>query len=295
MPHHHTPGAADIGRDDIDLRGLVRLASWGAAAVCALLVAVFATRTETGAQRLAGAFGPAPATQGARLQVESSARTAELEFETRQLAAAMRSLSADRDRLLARVTVLERSLDDVTGSIPRNPPTVSKPASPPPAPPAESLPRLDSVPEAAQADAAKPIPAPPLIGPSLVATMSSPLTIPMPSPETLMQIGLSPIPMPDEDNPATRTEFGLDLGGAGNLAALRNSWAVIKRTHGEILDGLHPVIAVRDGSKPGTVSLRLIVGPLANAASAVRLCGRLANAGLSCQPAIFDGQRLALR
>jgi hypothetical protein len=41
--------------------------------------------------------------------------------------------------------------------------------------------------------------------------------------------------------------------------------------------------------------LRLVIGPLGNAAAAARLCGKVANAGLSCQPAIFDGQRLALR
>lgn len=295
MPHHQTPAAPDPGRDDIDLRGLVRLASWGAAAVCALLLAVFATRTEIGAQRLAGALGSSPATQGARLQADAAARTAELEFETRQLAATMRSLSADRDRLLARVTVLERSLDDVTGSIPRNAPKMTRPAEPAPAPQKESLPRLDPVVQPPQAETATPIPAPSIIGPSVVATISSPLTIPTPTPETLMQIGFSPVPATEEENAATRTEFGLDLGGAGNLAALRNSWAVIKRSHGELLEGLHPVIAVRDGSRPGTVNLRLIVGPLVNAASAVRLCGRLANAGLSCQPAVFDGQRLALR
>jgi hypothetical protein len=295
MPHHQNSAAPDPGRDDIDLRGLVRLASWGAAAVCALLLAVFATRTEIGAQRLAGALGSSPATQGARLQADPSARTAELEFETRQLAAAMRSLSADRDRLLARVTVLERSLDDVTGSIPRNAPKITRPAEPEPVPQKDSLPRLDPVVQPPQAETAKPIPAPSIIGPSVVATISSPLTIPTPAPETLMQIGLSPVPVAEEENAATRTEFGLDLGGAGNLAALRNSWAVIKRSHGELLEGLHPVIAVRDGSRPGTVNLRLIVGPLVNAASAVRLCGRLANAGLSCQPAVFDGQRLALR
>jgi hypothetical protein len=295
MPYQQTPAAPDPGRDDIDLRGLVRLASWGAAAVCALLLAVFATRTEIGAQRLAGALGSSPATQGARLHADSSARTAELEFETRQLVAAIRSLSADRDRLLARVTVLERSLDDVTGSIPRNAPKMTRSAEPDPAPQKESLPRLDPVVQPPQAETAKPIPAPSIIGPSVVATISSPLTIPTPSPETLMQIGFSPVPMVEEENAATRTEFGLDLGGAGNLAALRNSWAVIKRSHGELLEGLHPVIAVRDGSRPGTVNLRLIVGPLVNAASAVRLCGRLANAGLSCQPAVFDGQRLALR
>jgi hypothetical protein len=43
------------------------------------------------------------------------------------------------------------------------------------------------------------------------------------------------------------------------------------------------------------VELRLVVGPLANAATAARLCAALANAGTTCQPTVFDGQRLAIR
>jgi hypothetical protein len=54
------------------------------------------------------------------------------------------------------------------------------------------------------------------------------------------------------------------------------------------------VVAVRDGAKPGALELRLVVGPLANAGVAARLCAALADAGLTCAPAIFDGQRLAL-
>ncbi len=45
----------------------------------------------------------------------------------------------------------------------------------------------------------------------------------------------------------------------------------------------------------GQVELRLVVGPITNAGTAAKLCAALANAGLSCQPTTFDGQRLALR
>jgi len=287
MPDNRTTGADLSAREDFDLQGLVRLAGWGAAAAAALMLAVFATRSELGTRRMAAVFGPGSAAQTVRLQAEPSpvaTRTAELEFETRQMAAAVRSLSADRDRLLARVTVLERSLDDVTGSIPR--------ATPKPRTPAEPAPTAEAP---AQTDAVAPAVPPVAIGPSLVATMSSPITIPSPSPETLARVGLPSIPTIDDDNTAMRTEFGVDIGNGPSVASLRNAWTAIKRNHSELFEGLYPIIAVRDGTRPGSLDLRLIIGPLTNAAAAARLCGKVANAGLSCQPAIFDGQRLALR
>jgi hypothetical protein len=251
------------------------------------LLAVFATRSDLGSRRMAEVFGPASSLQVTRLQTEPSpaaAKAAELEFETRQMAVAVRSLSADRDRLLARVTVLERNLDDVTGSISR--------ATASPAPPPEQPQKSEPAPSP---DAAQPALRPIAIGPSIVATISSPLTIPAPSPEALARVGLPSIPALDDENTATRTDFGVDVGNGSNLKTLRSTWASIKQDHGNLFEGLYPVVAVRDGGKAGAVELRLIVGPLGNAAAAARLCGRVANAGLSCQPAIFDGQRLALR
>jgi hypothetical protein len=62
-----------------------------------------------------------------------------------------------------------------------------------------------------------------------------------------------------------------------------------------MLEGLRPVIAIREGARPGAVELRLIAGPLANASIAARLRAALAAAGQACQPAVFDGQRLALQ
>ena len=50
-----------------------------------------------------------------------------------------------------------------------------------------------------------------------------------------------------------------------------------------------------EGQKPGAIELRLVVGPLPNASIAARLCAALSAAGQSCQPAVFDGQRLALQ
>jgi hypothetical protein len=62
-----------------------------------------------------------------------------------------------------------------------------------------------------------------------------------------------------------------------------------------LFDGLRPVIAVREPQKGGGIELRLIAGPLPNASIAARLCAALSAANQSCQPTVFDGQRLALQ
>ena len=94
---------------------------------------------------------------------------------------------------------------------------------------------------------------------------------------------------------ATRTEFGIDLGGNASIEGVRSLWSTLKSGQPALLDGLRPVIAVREGQKPGALELRLIAGPLPNASIAARLCAALSSAGQACQPVVFDGQRLALQ
>jgi hypothetical protein len=113
------------------------------------------------------------------------------------------------------------------------------------------------------------------------------------APQAASPQAAAPAPEPLE-GVSTRTEFGVDLGGAPNVASLRAAWDRIRRIHGTQLEGLRPVIGIRDG-RAGQVELRLVVGPITNAGAAAKLCAMLANAGLSCQPTTFEGQRLALR
>jgi hypothetical protein len=94
---------------------------------------------------------------------------------------------------------------------------------------------------------------------------------------------------------ATATDFGVDLGGASSVNGLRALWGTLRTKHAQLLNGLWPIMSIRDRAKPGTVELRLIAGPLPNAAHAARLCAAFAGLGVICQPAVFDGQRLALR
>ena len=69
----------------------------------------------------------------------------------------------------------------------------------------------------------------------------------------------------------------------------------LKTSQPSLFEGLRPVVAVREGQKPGTIELRLIAGPIANAGLAARMCAALSAMNQTCQPAVFDGQKLALQ
>jgi hypothetical protein len=249
---------------------LARLGVWAGLATVAVLTALLTARTETGVRRMAALLSPAPAEQPVRSAKapQPATRQFDQEAEQRRLGEAIRSLAADRDRLLARLNTLERSLDDVTGSIP---PTAK--VSPP-------LPAIPATPPVASA--------PPPV-PSAGAAHSPPG-------QSRVAAGHLATGNPTAaESVATKTEFGVDLGGNATIDGLRTMWANLKASQPAMLEGLRPVIAIREGARPGTMELRLVAGPLANASIAARLCAALAGAGQSCQPAVFDGQRLALQ
>ena len=97
---------------------LIRFGAWTGLATLAVLVALIAARTETGVRRIATLISPEPpaATRSAK-DLQLANRAFDQEAEQRRLSEAIRTLAADRDRLLARVTTLERGFEDVTGSI----------------------------------------------------------------------------------------------------------------------------------------------------------------------------------
>ncbi len=253
----------------VNLHGLARPAVWGCATAVALLVVAFATQTPAGRNRL-GAVYNAVTGKPSELELRAAQRERDLESKTRRLVDSMRGLSEDRDQLLARLSVLERNYEDVTGSIGR----LANAATPS----AEQL-----FPLAASTELAPVVAPPQPIAP--VATL--PATTVERDPAVVSQTGAV-------ETTSARTDFGVDLGGGPSLAALRATWNQVRRNHPALLEGLRPVIAVRDG-KGGQVDLRLVAGPIPNAAAAAKLCAALSAGGLPCQPAMFDGQRLALR
>ena len=109
--------------DELDRRALWRLGSWGVGATAAVVLAVMASQSSFGLKREQVAAADL-ARQAQQIQLVAR----ETQNEARRLAAAIDTLSGDRDRLYSRVTSLEQGLDSVTGAIARQ---GSAPASPP--------------------------------------------------------------------------------------------------------------------------------------------------------------------
>lgn len=291
----------DIEDESPDYSVLGRHLLWAGIAAVALGVAALAAQSQTGTQRLAVISGRDPGAMAQHppapsRQAEPTARPAEPDAETRRLAEAVRQLAADRDRLLGRIEALERSLD-VTGSIPRddgatrdNAARESAAAAPPSAaptlPPGWSL-VPNTIPPAAGVPA---IPVPNANALPGGSAGQAPAT----APGAAATSGLSGSEQA-AGSVATKTEFGVDIGGGPTFDGVRALWTSVRTTHPALFDGLRPVVAVREGGKSGGLELRLVVGPLSNAGAAARLCASLMAAGLACQPAVFDGQRFALR
>ncbi|WP_315785349.1 hypothetical protein [Bradyrhizobium sp. SZCCHNPS1003] len=98
--------------NEFDRRALWRLGWWGAGAVGAVGLAVFTNQAAQGWRQ--DRVSAADLSRQAQL-LQSLAR--ETQGEARQLGAAIETLNTDRDRLYARVTVLEQGLDSVTGAL----------------------------------------------------------------------------------------------------------------------------------------------------------------------------------
>lgn len=383
----------DEQEDHVDLRPLARFAGWGLAAVVAVGLTVIAARSDLGERRMSAAVGSnaVPADRWQLVITQLVARANDAEGETRRLSLALGDLSTERDKLAARLTTLERNIEDLTGAIAARPAVAVPPAgskdtakkadsdagakpststeaagaaqavapSQPPAQltaapaalPVAASPQVQSTPpspaaspspapQATQAQvqittrsqpvAAQPatrealgaitttsLPPPPMADTSALAKATdlpnaqdnSADEVPLPRPSPAATPAQTAVPAAPE-RPATiplnatretakpapvRMPLGVDVGGATNLAGLRALWAKIQAISPPLLSELRPVIAIRDGVKPGAVQLRLVAGPLANAEHATRLCAALIDAGVTCHTAAYDGQRLASR
>jgi hypothetical protein len=93
-----------------------------------------------------------------------------------------------------------------------------------------------------------------------------------------------------------RTEFGVDIGGANSVDGLRALWrGLLKSRSNAALTTLRPIIVVREGSTGLGMQLRLVAGPLNDAAAAAKICAALLESERGCETTVFDGQRLAMK
>jgi hypothetical protein len=92
-----------------------------------------------------------------------------------------------------------------------------------------------------------------------------------------------------------RTEFGVDVGGANSIAGLRALWrGLLKSKANAALTKLRPIIMIKENSNGLGMQLRLVAGPINDAAAAAKICASLMVSDRSCSTAVFEGQRLAV-
>jgi hypothetical protein len=92
-----------------------------------------------------------------------------------------------------------------------------------------------------------------------------------------------------------RTEFGVDVGGANSVGGLRALWhGLLKSRSNAALATLRPIIVIKEASNGLGMQLRLVAGPLDDAAAAAKICAGLTENNRPCATTVFDGQRLVM-
>jgi hypothetical protein len=285
-----TRGAAAKGaaaKRPLTMTDLWRQAGWGLTAIGALFVAVLSTRDDAAMQRVSTllvSLHVIPA-QPARHQFDA-------ESAARQLAQAIRGLVDDRDRLASRLAALERGMGDMTGSIKQQIEAVKAEKSEPPPWPDE-VPPVPMTPAdiAAMIKAAASAPAP--AGVIDAPSASPPIAAGNPSPPSQQAAAASPSPA-GAPAPAAAT-YGVDIGTAPTMKALNARWKWLRTAHPALFDGLHPLVSLKQNPRTNRTELHLIVGPYSNADAAEQFCDFIVPFHLNCEPAMFDGSRLALQ
>jgi hypothetical protein len=262
------------------MRHLWRMTLWGTAAAATLVAAVLASRSEIGTQRLAAAFPSLLGHAGIRL---AAARPFDAQAETRRLAAAVHDLTAENGQLKARLAKVERSMNDITGSISRQ--IDAAKAQSAGSGPTDAKPVPESQAVVGSIASSEPGALPSGLG---VPSASSPQTAPgsPPSPQSPAQLS-APAP--------AASEYGVDIGSALSIQVLRARWLGIRSAHLQLFERLQPTVTLDQSPQSKRLELRLVAGPLASVEAAERLCAALAPYRLFCRPTIFDRGQLALR
>ena len=102
-------------------------------------------------------------------------------------------------------------------------------------------------------------------------------------------------PSPRADIPVAHTDFGVDLGSASSIKGLRALWRGVLKSDAKQLVSLRPIIGFKQRNYGHGMQLRLVAGPLLDAAAAAKICAVLSERGRDCETTVFDGQRLVMK
>jgi hypothetical protein len=271
-----------------------RLLGWAGAACLALAAVVLTSQTEAGSQRLRLALDSMsdPVRVFAQIPSRPDETKAASNAETQRLALQVRDLTADREKLNARIATLEHNLEDMTGSIKQQTAQLAAARAAMAPPPVLSAPTTT-----ASVPAAKP--SLPALAPITPKIATEPVAAAPPVAEKTAEVPMPPVRVvavpasePAAEPPPVKVEFGVDLGAASSMEALRMHWATVKANYGPLLAGLHPLVS-EHRKQPSGVIYRLVAGPLPDAAEAAKLCARFPVTRTGCRPAKFDGEELA--
>jgi hypothetical protein len=249
------------------MRMLRRMAIWGCGAAAALLLAVLSSRNELAAERLASVFQAAHTPLG-RPQDADAAPKFDAQAETQRLADAVRGLASQDEQMKSRLAAVEHDMDDVTGSVTK---------------------QIEAAAAAHRAEDGPTVAATASVSATMTPYAATPPPGNLAAPATIQARMFGGVSGPPE------IAYGVDIASGLSLEELRARWTAIRNAHPQLFAGLEAIASVKESARGNRLELRLVVGPLAEAGDAAQLCTSLAALGLFCQPAMFDGQRLALR
>jgi hypothetical protein len=317
--------------DDLDRRSLWRLGSWGVGSVAAVVVAVLASQSSIGARR--DQIAAADLVRQSQ-QIQSVAKDSQSEARRLASAIDTLNGDRDRlySRVTVLEQGLDSvtgSIARQTSAAPQAGPSLlsalEQPAflTPPPAAaapattvaaltekPRDTAPRqggsMPASSEASNATTATPLmPAKSMMAPPDPAAAK--LTVPeqppeiitaAPAPEVVAAAPAAPEPALSNAAPeiaVQRTEFGVDLGGANSIEGLRGLWRGLLKSNAAAIASLRPIIVVKERNNGLGMQLRLVAGPLSDAAAAAKICAALIESERPCETSVFDGQRLAIK
>jgi hypothetical protein len=158
----------------------------------------------------------------------------------------------------------------------------------PQTPPTPSAPPVESKPPAAPPDSAAAKPIEPT-QPSATADTPAPEVVAAVPPAEAAESDAPP-----DDVAVQHTEFGIDVGSARSVGGLRALWRGLIKSN-PALASLRPIITVKESNNGLGLQLRLVAGPLGDAATAAKICAVLVESKRACETTVFDGQRLAMQ
>jgi hypothetical protein len=95
--------------------------------------------------------------------------------------------------------------------------------------------------------------------------------------------------------PVRRTEFGVDVGGANSVPGLRALWRGLRKSRSNAaLTSLQPIMVIRENNNGLGMQLRLVAGPISDAAAAAKICASLNVNDRGCTTTVYEGQRLVM-